>query len=32
VVMGDEPGQGDFWDENEVVDAMRRAQGMAFII
>ncbi len=32
VVMGDEPGQGDFWDENQVVDAMRRSQGMAFII
>ena len=32
VVMGDEPGQGDFWDEAEVVDAMRRSQGMAFII
>ncbi len=32
VVMGDEPGQGDFWDEAQVVDAMRRAQGMAFII
>jgi len=32
VVMGDEPGQGDFWDEAQVVDAMRRSQGMAFII
>ncbi len=32
VVMGDEAGQGDFWDAQQVADAMRRAQAMAFII
>lgn len=32
VVMGDEPAQGDFWDDTDVADAMRRSGGMAFII